>query len=186
MKFKILYIFLIFSLVFTTGCEKKDEINDSIVADSKDEPNTPKELKLTTTNNQQITISVEDGKLKVEEYKDKIILLNFWATWCPPCKAEIPHLINLQNKYEKDFITIGILVEKDKSNEAINTFIEEHQINYPVTNSMENFDLANLVGGVSSIPAMFLFDKSGLMVQNYVGAVQEEILDSDIKKHLGK
>jgi thiol-disulfide isomerase/thioredoxin len=186
MKFKILYIFLIFSLIFSTGCEKKDEINDSIVADVKDEVSVPKELILKTTNNKNITITIEDGKLKVKEYKDKIILLNFWATWCPPCKAEIPHLINLQNKYEKDFIVLAITVEKDKSNEALNQFIQEYQINYPVTNSIENFDLASMVGGVSSIPAMFLFDKTGLMVQNYVGAVQEEILDSDIKKHLGK
>lgn len=186
MKFKKLHIFLLFSLLFITACEKKDDIDENLITKSTQDTITTKSLTLTTTNNDKITITIEKGKLQVKEYRNKVVLLNFWATWCPPCKAEIPHLVNLQKKYKNDFIVLGILVEKDKSNEMLNNFIEEYKINYPVTNSKANFNLASLVGGVSSIPAIFLFDKTGLMVQNYVGAVQEEILDNDIKKHLGK
>ena len=187
MKFKKLYIFLIFILMVFTACENKGSIDENVIVDStKRKASTQYELKLKTTNNKQITIVIENGLLKLKEFPNKVVLLDFWATYCPPCKAEIPHLINLQNRYKNDLIIIGLIVEKNKSNEILNNFIKEYKINYPITNSNGNFELASIVGGVSSIPAMFLFDKSGKMVMNYVGIVYEEILDNDIKRALSK
>ena len=186
MKFKKLYIFLIFVLIIITACENKENIDENIIANSTNETPTKYELKLTTTNNKQITVVIKNGLLQIKEFPQKIVLLNFWTTWCPSCKAEIPHLINLQNKYKNNLAIVGLIVAKDNSNDMLNSFIKEYQINYPITNSNANFELANIVGGVSSIPAMFLFDKSGKMVMDYAGIVYEEILDNDIKRALSK
>ncbi len=190
MQIKKLTILSILALSLFTGCNKKDDINENVVANTDTATKTNQVQKLptfhlTTTNGKDITIKVTKDGWEFKDYPNKAVLLTFFATWCPPCKAEIPHLINLQNKHSKDFQVIAVVVERDKPNQALNTFIKNHKIIYPITNSSVNFELASAVGGVSSIPAMFLFNKKGLVVQNYVGAVHEEILESDITKAIG-
>ena len=186
MKIKnILFLSILVIGVFG-GCEEKDTITEDVLAPSKEVKVELPTFKLTTTNDKEIVIKVTKEAWIFENYKGKAILLNFFATWCPPCKAEIPHLNDLQKKYGDDFQVISVLVERDKPNSYVNQFIKKFKINYPLTNSNVNFQLADAVGGVSSIPAMFLFNKEGVVVQNYVGAVASEILESDIKKTLGK
>jgi len=186
MNIKNLIILGIVTITLLTGCtDKSEDISNSIV-ETKEEVQKLPTFNLKTTMGKPVTIEVTKKGWVFKEYPNKVVLLNFFATWCPPCKAEIPHLNNLSKKYKDDFVVIAILVEKDKENSEINNFIKNHDIQYPVTNSPANFNLAGAVGGVSSIPAMFMFNKDGLVVKDYVGAVQEEILDSDIKKALGK
>ncbi|QOG11435.1 TlpA family protein disulfide reductase [Arcobacter sp. FWKO B] len=178
MKFKKLAFLTILSILLFGGCDSKDGIDSSAVA--KKSQKAP-EFNLITTNQEQILVKVVDDKWVFQGLENKVILLNFFATWCPPCKAEIPHLISLKNKYPQ-FEVVAVLVEQDKSNDEINSFIAEHNINYPVTNSNMNFILADAVGGVSTIPTMFLFDSEGTPYQKYVGMVPEEMLASDIQK----
>jgi len=186
MNIKNLLVLGILTIILLTGCgDKSDDISESIV-DTKEEIQQLPIFHLKTTMGKPVTIEVTKDGWIFKEYPNKIVLLNFFATWCPPCKAEIPHLNNLSEKYKDDFVTISILVEKDKSNKEISKFIKQYNIQYPITNSPANFDLANAVGGVSTIPAMFMFNKKGLVIKDYIGAVQEEILDSDIKNALGK
>ena len=112
--------------------------------------------------------------------------MNFFATWCPPCKAEIPNLIKLQSDYQNDFIVISVLLEEFKSNEEVAQFVKSFGINYTVTNSPENFDLAKNLGGIKSIPTMYLVDKNSKIFQKYVGLVPSEMMEIDIKKVLEK
>ncbi|MCK9336720.1 MAG: TlpA family protein disulfide reductase [Arcobacteraceae bacterium] len=178
MKFKKLAFLTILSIFVFAGCDSKDSIDaNAIAAKSKKAPI----FNLTTSNQTNLTLKVVDDKWIFEGLENKVVLVNFFATWCPPCKAEIPHLVNLKNKYP-NFEVIAVLVEEDKSNEEVNSFIKEHGINYPVTNSNINFILADAVGGVSTIPTMFLFDSEGKPFQKYVGMVPEEMLGSDIQK----
>jgi len=192
MQIKKMTIFTILLLGLLTGCNKKDEtISEEAMVKPKETTHKVQEQKLptfhlTTTQGKEITIKVTKNGWIFPQYKNKVILLTFFATWCPPCKAEIPHLINLQNKYKDQLQVIAIVVEQNKDNEVLKEFIKEHKIIYPVTNSNENFNVASAVGGVSSIPAMFLFTQDGLVANDYVGAVHEEILESDIKKLLGQ
>lgn len=187
MKIKNLTILSILIISLFTGCDKKENIDENIIAPTQvsQEAKLPT-FHLTTTNGKSITIEVTKKGWNFKDYPNKVVLLNFFATWCPPCKAEIPHLNNLQKKYKDVFQVLSISVDKGKDNDFINDFITEHNIIYPVTNGEENFKLAAAVGGVKSIPAMFMFNKDGYVVQNYTGAVHEEILDSDIQKALGK
>jgi thiol-disulfide isomerase/thioredoxin len=184
MKIKRLLLFGFLSIsLFITGCDKKESISSDVLAQPISKEIS---LNLTTTNGDKLSIKRVKNNWSFEQHPNKVVLVVFFATWCPPCKAEIPHLINLQNKYGKDFQVISVLAEQNKSNEELKNFIAEYKINYPVTNSDENFKFADGVGGVDGIPAMFLFDKKGEIVMKYVGATQEEILDSDISKYIGK
>jgi thiol-disulfide isomerase/thioredoxin len=184
MKIKKLFFFTLLSLSLTiTGCDKKESISSDAIAQA-----VPKDitLNLKTTTGDNLTVERKKGVWSFEQYPNKSVLVVFFATWCPPCKAEIPHLINLQTKYQNDFQVIAVLAEQNKPNEELTSFMNEYKITYPVANSDENFKFADAVGGVDGIPAMFLFNKKGELAMQYVGATQEEILDTDISKSIGK
>ncbi len=191
MQFKKIAFFVISASLIFTACDSKkeektkvDEIKKEII--KKEET----KIKLTTADLQTITFEKTEEGIKFENFENKVILLNFFATWCPPCRAEIPHLNNLKDKYKDSFEVIAVaLGEKDgklTTPEKLNDFISEYKINYIVTNSEENYTAADLVGGVKVIPTMFLINPSGKIVQKYVGIVPEEMMESDIKKALGK
>jgi len=146
---------------------------------AREENMTPYEFMLSESQ-ERMLICAKKG------YEDKIILLDFFATWCPPCKAEIPHLTNIQKKYKDNFEIIGILLEQNKSNDELNNFIKQHSINYTVVNDVNGQKIANTIGNVRSIPTMFLINQKGNIIQHYLGIVPEEMLESDIKKALGK
>lgn len=177
MQFKKIAFFTILSLLVFTGCGSEDSQNNQ----TKSKKNT-NEYQLTTNKVQTLHLKVGEESLLFEEFKGKAVLVNFFATWCPPCKAEIPHLNNLKTKYADQFEIVAVLLEDGKSTAEIEEFREQFKINYVITNSNENFELANALGGVKSIPTMFLYDKEGKLVQKYVGIVPEEMLATDIKK----
>ena len=185
MQFKTLAFLSILSILFFTGCDSKDknEENKEVKIEKTDRKG---EFQLKTIDNTLIDIKLENDQIILKDYPNKIVLLNFFATWCPPCKAEIPNLIKLQSDYQNDFIVISVLLEEFKSNEEVAQFVKSFGINYTVTNSPENFDLAKNLGGIKSIPTMYLVDKNSKIFQKYVGLVPSEMMEIDIKKVLEK
>ena len=185
MRFKFFTSFLTFIMILAmfTGCEEKKS-NPIVTKQGV----TSKVILKDALTKRKIPLTVLTPKEVIfDDFKgDKIVLVNFFATWCPPCKAEIPHLVNLQRKYKDDFVIVSVLLEDQKDPEEVRSFINYYNINYIVTDSSANYDFEKLMGGVSSIPAMYLFTKKGLVYQNYVGAVDEEILSTDIKKAISK
>lgn len=185
MQFKTLAFLSILSILFFTGCDSKDKTEDNNEAKiEKVEKKT--EFQLKAIDGSMVNIKLEKDKIIVKEHLGKLVLLDFFATWCPPCKAEIPNLIKLQEDYKNDLVVVSVLLEEMKTNEEILTFIKEYNINYTVTNGTEGFDLAKGVGGVKSIPTMYLLNKEGGIFQKYVGIVPNEMMDVDIKKVLEK
>jgi len=186
MQFKTLAFLSILSILVFTGCDSKTESENS------NQPNIEKVEKeklnfiLKTTDNLDLNIKVDGDKIIFKDYPEKIVLLNFFATWCPPCKAEIPNLIELQNKYANDFKVVSVLLEEGKSNEDIKDFINKYNINYQITNGKQNFALSTALGEIKSIPTMFLIDKNSDVFQKYIGIVPVEMMEIDIKKLLEK
>jgi thiol-disulfide isomerase/thioredoxin len=183
MQFKTLAFLSILSILFFTGCDSKDK-NEEITETKVQQVEKTTEFQLKTTDNNIIDIKLENDKIIVKNYPNKIVLLNFFATWCPPCKAEVPNLIKLQNDYKNDFVVVSVLLEEMKTNEEILAFIKEYNINYTVINSPESFDLVKNLGGIKSIPTMYLLDKNSKIFQKYVGLVPNEMMEIDIKKVL--
>lgn len=171
------------SLFFWSGCSSESKKNDekaNVVKEAaKNEP-----LVLKSMDGKEITVNATEKGFTFSGYENKVVLVNFFATWCPPCKAEIPHLNNLQEKYKENFVIISVLLEENKSNEEILSFMKYNNVKYIITNSPENFKFAKSVGGVKNIPLMFLYDKAGNYSTHYVGAIPEEMIDADIKKVL--
>ncbi|OGU57368.1 MAG: hypothetical protein A2V66_03185 [Ignavibacteria bacterium RBG_13_36_8] len=124
-----------------------------------------------------------DGKqLKLSDYKDKVVLLDFWATWCPPCRRSIPDLISLKKEFgNKDFEIIGISVDTETKPEVI-PFMKEYGINYPVVYG--NLQVYQQYGGISVVPTSFIVNKQGKIVYKYEGLISIETYRNIIKKYL--
>lgn len=143
---------------------------------------TPISLKL--INDKEFTLKMrEDNNIEViqEQGDKKATLFVFFATWCPPCKVEIPHLNNLAEKFRKDLNIIGISLE-NKSIEEIKEFAKSYNIKYDIAVGEANFILEKAVGGILGLPSSILYKADGSYFNGYVGLVHEEILESDISK----
>lgn len=126
-----------------------------------------------------------DGKIiKLSDYKGKIIIVDFWATWCPPCRRGIPDLISLQKEYKKDLVVIGISLDAAKTIKDVPGFIKEYGINYPVVYGDQQVTVD--YGGIRSIPTSFVIDKKGNVVDSHIGLVDKEVFSSKIKELLKK
>ncbi len=123
-----------------------------------------------------------NGKvLSSDQFKGKVVVLDFWATWCTPCRSEIPGYVELEKKYGADGLVI-IGVSKDESGprraEAVKRFIASYGINYPIV--MATDDLETALGGIEAIPTTFIIDRAGNIRDKKVGAVPTEQYEKEI------
>ncbi|MBU2563181.1 MAG: TlpA family protein disulfide reductase [Actinobacteria bacterium] len=124
-------------------------------------------------------MDLDGNEISLSDFNKKVLILNFWATWCPPCREEIPDFVEVYNEYEsKDVQFIGV------SNEDISTlksFVENYDISYPIL-----IDDANIMGkwGIRAIPTTFVFDKNGQIIFKNVGMMTGEQLKNIIEDEL--
>jgi thiol-disulfide isomerase/thioredoxin len=180
---------ILVSILLLSGCGKKDENNtdkESRATTAQKQEEVSNIINLKTTDDKVIKLTALSNGISFDDYKGKIVLLDFFATWCPPCRAEIPHLVDIQNTFKDHVQIIGILMEESKTNEEIETFRQTQNMNFPVTNSKENFILSNALGGIKSLPTMVMYDKNGEYFTHYVGAAPQEMIEADIQKALTK
>jgi thiol-disulfide isomerase/thioredoxin len=181
------------ALALLTGCDSKSQIDENLVANTKN--NTPyqevfvaKTFNLTTTDGKNINFTSTEQGLDFKDYKGKkVILIDVFATWCAPCIKGVPVLKGLKAKYKDDFEIISVLFEKeeDKPKAEVLEFIKKHGINYPVTIGEENFKLAKDLGDVNKIPELFLFAKDGSFVKKFLGETSKETFEKYIDLALG-
>lgn len=125
------------------------------------------------------TLTDLDGKtIDQQAWKGKVVILNFWATWCGPCRAEIPDLIALQNKYKDQLVVIGLSVDEGPA-DGVKKFVTEHQMNYPV--AIVNKEIEQLFGGVTAIPSTFVLTTDGRMVQRHIGQLNAIGIEQEVR-----
>ena len=114
---------------------------------------------------------------RLSNYRGKWVLVNFWATWCPPCLEEIPDLISLHNAHkDTDLVVIGIAL--DSSSKGVMEFAEKHAISYPIV--LGNHKMAEQVGEVDALPTTYLFDPTGKPVGHQEGAITRDNVEEYI------
>jgi len=119
--------------------------------------------------------------LDLSTYKGKVIFLDFWATWCDPCREQIPHFVELQNEYgDRGLRIIGISMDDEP--EPVRDFCRQFKLNYPVV--MGNAKTGELYGGVLGLPIAFLIGRDGRIYQKHVGATDISVLESEIVRLL--
>jgi thiol-disulfide isomerase/thioredoxin len=162
MQKKIIIVGLLaLSLLFLSYCKHK-ATNDSAVS-GKAEP--APEFQITTLDGQEINL---------ESLQGKIILINFWATWCPPCRAEIPDLDEAYSQLkDKGLVILGFSVD-DLSEAELKKFVEQAKINYPV--ALVGRDIVNAFKPGQYIPTSIFIDKKGYIRARHVGKLEKEDL----------
>jgi thiol-disulfide isomerase/thioredoxin len=114
----------------------------------------------------------------LETYKGKVVLLNFWATWCGPCRAEIQGLIELQNQYKDRMQIIGMVVDEDDENN-VRAVVKDEGINYPVALTANPVRMA--YGGIAALPTLFVINADGKVVQKHVGLYNPALYETEVR-----
>jgi peroxiredoxin len=121
-----------------------------------------------------------DGKtVHSADFAGKVIVLDFWATWCPPCRGEIPGFIALQKKYAaQGFAVVGVSVD-EAGLKTVKAFAEKKGINYPVV--LTDSKIVAAYGGIDGLPTTFIIDRSGHIVKQHMGFTEEAEIENEIK-----
>ena len=202
---KIIALLFITVLICFTGCEDKkcdlppseDNTTDTInkTCDTVDTNRSTlktniyaKKFKLNDIENKDHTFYFDKKNILIDGISQNFVLLNFFATWCPPCTGQVPYIADLEEKYKKDLFVAGILVnDANKEYYELEAFSIKHHINYFISNSKENdiFAVALLndlsIAENFQLPLTILY-KNGKYYAHYEGAVPIEMIEHDIKK----
>jgi len=172
-------LIVIMLLILTTtlfGCEGNSSqlgktLDDANNADDKKAP----DFKLLTLNGEEI---------KLTDYSGKIVILDFWATWCGPCRKGIPDLISIQNEYKDEIVVIGISLDQPSTQPNLQPFIDQFSINYPIV--LGTIDVVSAYGNIQAIPTSFIIDGERNIVKKHVGLVSKATIVEEINSLLNQ
>lgn len=173
------------------GCSDNKSAKEEKSAAQINDMVAKKEYRLSGIDQKEYVIKKDGNGFVLVGAEGKILILDIFATWCPPCRAAAKHLSSLQEKYKNELVIIGITIEDDIDNSKLLEFAQTYNASYTLVNSNQNRRLANEVvkelelGERFPIPTMAMY-KDAKLVNFYVGATEEEFIESDIKNTLGK
>ena len=163
--FFILFMVLSFS-AFSCSKEKaketspsNNEIQQQVNTSQSNKMKAP-DFTLTSTNGKKINLS---------DYKGKIVILDFWATWCGPCRRGVPDLVDIQKEFKNKVVVIGISLDDQRTMNDIPPFMKQYGINYPIVYGTNKVVMD--YGNIQAIPTSFVIDKNGYIVDQNIGLV---------------
>ena len=190
MKPKKLFCLLLVLMFIFGGCKKnKTEPAQQTEADTEIKPTQPIADSTPSTTGDKpapaFTLQDLNGKnVSLADLRGKVVILDFWATWCPPCVLEIPHFIELYEQYkDKGFAMVGISLDRAGIS-VVKSFVQKYQINYPIL--MTDGKVDKVFGGIPGIPTTFVIDSVGNIRQKYVGYRDKAVFETDIKTLLAE
>ena len=161
-------VVLIAAVSGVTGCQPPRTVRAAVKPESERKPAPDFTLK-----------DSSGATVKLSDYRGKVVLLNFWATWCGPCKIEIPWFMEFEKAYkDRKFAVLGVSLDDDGW-ESVRPYIESHKINYRVMVGTE--ELSQLYGSVDSLPTTFMLDREGRVAAIHVGLVSKSKYEEDIR-----
>jgi thiol-disulfide isomerase/thioredoxin len=126
---------------------------------------------------------IDGNVVSTAEWQGKVVLLNFWATWCPPCREEIPELIDLQTRYKDRLQVVGISIDDPEDLAAVKKFTQREGVNYPIV--MVTREMLAEYGGVPALPTSFVVNTESKVVQKHVGLYPTYVYETEVRALLG-
>ncbi len=159
-------------ILIVAGCSTSRTASAQSVKPTKDRKVAP-----------DFTLKDSAGKpVKLSDYRGKAVVLDFWATWCGPCKVEIPWFIEFQQKYkDRGLVVIGV-ASGDEGWDVVKPFANQMKINYPIV--LGNDATADLYGGIEALPTTFIIDREGRVAKLHIGLASKEDFQNAIEKVL--
>ncbi|MBN1479461.1 TlpA family protein disulfide reductase [candidate division KSB1 bacterium] len=125
------------------------------------------------------TEKLDGSPLRLSDYKGKVVIINLWDTWCPPCRLEIPDFIELYAQYQKQgFVMVGLAFGQE-GRQAVEKFVQDNGVNY--VNGFVNQDVIARFGQPRGIPTTYVIDQNGNVYKKYVGYTEKSVFETDIK-----
>jgi peroxiredoxin len=120
------------------------------------------------------------ASVRLADYKGKVVLLNFWATWCGPCKVEIPEFVQLYSEYkDRGFVILGVLSQDTPSKDQLQSFLTENKMDYPIFHPNEELETA--LGELVGLPTSFLIGRDGSVCAKQLGPASKEDVERSLK-----
>jgi len=161
---KLIVLSFIFILVILLGCGKSSQ---------KKNPRPGFDFDLPDLNGKIVSL---------EDFKGKVLVINFWATWCPPCEEDMPKLNQLQKRYKNEgLVVIGIALDKDSLN-LVEPFVREKRIGYPILRGNEQ--VLGTVEDFSGVPTTLIVDPKGDIKKKYDGSFDKDDLEKSLRELL--
>src|ERR1700688_443899 len=157
----------------TQAPEQRQEQDGQIVVRFIRDPDPAPEFAVKGIDGSTVNLAAAHGK---------VVLLNFWATWCGPCRMEVPDLVELQKKYADRLQVVGLVVD-DADDDGVRKFAKRYGINYPV--AMATDEMRIQFGGVPALPTSFIIDAQGRVVQKHIGLRDPELYELEVRALLG-
>lgn len=188
------YLIYISSLIFLTACGAKENESpkqQSAIGqtqpverlDPASSPLYPAQKQAQATDFEVTLLSGETFRLSNQ--KGKVVLMNIWATWCPPCREEMPDLVDLYNKYkDQRYVTLGVSID-EQGESVVRPFMEEYDVNYPMYIDKDG-TVMDKYGPTMGIPTTYIIGKKGNLRYFSVGAVTNKELEPRIKELLAE
>ena len=181
----ISFLFLAISVTLMTSCFEQKPVEEG---PKTSVPDAPVDV-VKDVSNAPVYKNLVDGKdISLASMEGQVLLIDFWATWCPPCREEIPGFIELYDEYKDKGVSI-VGISKDSDEAAVKRFIQQQKINYPVIMSTRELqsEYENAIQqSIRSIPTTIIIDKAGEVASVYVGARPKGVFEQDIKKLLAE
>ena len=146
---------------------------------------------LTDIDDRELNITIRGKEVETRDFDQPLLLLNFFATWCPPCRGELPDLSQLQRKHAKNLFIVGILVNDEQNSTQLRHFMEKYGANYFISYAKENDDVAAIIVKELNISKNFpiplsVLYKDGVFYRYYEGAMPIEMMENELKQALKK
>jgi peroxiredoxin len=159
-------------LLIVAGCSTSRTASAQSVKPTKDRKVAP-----------DFVLKDASGKqVKLSDYRGKAVVLDFWATWCGPCKVEIPWFVEFQRKYKDRGLVILGVASGDEGWDIVKPFATQMKINYPIL--LGNDATADLYGGIEALPTTFIIDRDGRVAKLHIGLASKEDFQNAIEKVL--